>query len=145
MNGYRVSIFNLILIFLGGLALLFIISPLLSMFLHSSYSEVFEISKDTEVQASIVRTLLISFSATLFFALLGLAVVVGLTALVSKLLGGLPGYARLVQDSFKNIQATAQRVNNALVAPALKLKSWSAAARRARQVVSELLKPGQQQ
>jgi len=82
---------------------------------------------------------------TLFFALLGLAVVVGLTILISKLLGVLPGYARLVQDSFKNIQAKALRVNNALVAPALKLKSWSAAARRARQVVSELLKPGQQQ
>lgn len=72
MHGYRFSIFNLILIFLGGLALLFIISPLLSMFLHSSYSGVFETAGDTEVQASIIRTLLISFSATLFFAALSL-------------------------------------------------------------------------
>jgi len=72
MQGFRVSIFNLILVFLGGLALLFIVSPLLSMFLHSSYAEVFETSKDTEVRASIVRTLLISFSATLFFAFLSL-------------------------------------------------------------------------
>mgnify|MGYP001054377048 FL=1 len=81
----------------------------------------------------------------LFFALLGLGVVVGLTVLVSKLLGVLPGYARLVQDSFKNIQAKTLKFNDALVAPALKLKSWSAAARRARRVASELLKPGHQQ
>jgi hypothetical protein len=81
----------------------------------------------------------------LFFALLGLGVMIGITYLVSKLLGVLPGYARLVQDTFTNIYAKALKANNALVAPALKLKSWSAAARRARQVVSEPLKPGKQQ
>jgi molybdate/tungstate transport system permease protein len=72
MSGFRFSVFNLILILLGGLAMLFIVSPLLNMFLHTSSAELFETGKDTEVQASIVRTLLISFFATLFFAFLSL-------------------------------------------------------------------------
>jgi hypothetical protein len=79
----------------------------------------------------------------LFFALLGLGVLVGITYLVSKLLGVLPGYARVVQNIFTNIHAKALKANDALVAPALKLKSWSAAARRARQIVTEPLNPGQ--
>jgi molybdate/tungstate transport system permease protein len=72
MSGFKISGFNIALILIGGLALLFIISPLLNLFIHSSYAEVFETSKDSEVQASIIRTLLISFSATLFFAMLSL-------------------------------------------------------------------------
>ncbi len=72
MSGFKINGFNIVLIVLGGLALLFIISPLLNLFMHSSYAEVFETSKDQEVQASIIRTLLISFSATLFFAFLSL-------------------------------------------------------------------------
>jgi hypothetical protein len=79
----------------------------------------------------------------LFFALIPLAVVGGLTFLVSKLLGVLPGYSRLVQDAFVNIQSKLLKVSDALVVPSLKLKSWAAGARRARQVVTEPLKTAQ--
>ncbi len=81
----------------------------------------------------------------LFFALLGLGVLVGITYLVSKLLGVLPGYARVVQNAIASVQQKALKANNVLVAPALKLKSWFAGARRARQVVTEPLKLGQRQ
>lgn len=67
-GGIKVSTFNLILIVLGGLALLFIISPLLSMFIHTTAGEIFEYGSDLEARQSIARTLLISFSATLFFS-----------------------------------------------------------------------------
>ncbi len=79
----------------------------------------------------------------LFLALIPLAVVGGLTFLVSKLLGVLPGYTRLVQDAFVNLESKMLKVSDALVAPSLKLKSWAAGARRARQVVTEPLKPAQ--
>lgn len=72
MGGQKISAFHLLLVFLGGLALLFIISPLLSMFLHTSFSDVFESGVDAEAGRSIVRTLLISFSATLFFSALAI-------------------------------------------------------------------------
>jgi molybdate/tungstate transport system permease protein len=64
----RLNLFYLLLVFLGGLALLFIISPILGIFLQTSFSELFETGRDDKVQASIVRTLLISFGATLFFS-----------------------------------------------------------------------------
>lgn len=80
----------------------------------------------------------------LVFALLGLGVVAGLTYLVSKLLGVLPGYARLAQDGVASLGQKASRVTDALVAPALKLKSWTAAARKARQVAGEPLFTHQQ-
>ncbi len=80
----------------------------------------------------------------LFFTLIPLAVLFGLTFLVSKLLGVLPGYARLVQDTFVNIHSKVLRFSDALVAPSLKLKSWSAGARRARQVITKPLRPTQQ-
>ncbi len=60
----RIRIFQLLLIVAGGLALMFIIAPLLSLFLQTSQSSVFETIKDTEVRQSIGRTLLISFLAT---------------------------------------------------------------------------------
>jgi molybdate/tungstate transport system permease protein len=68
----RLNLFHLLLIFLGGLALLFIISPILGIFIHTSFSELFETGKDQKVQSSIVRTLLISFAATLFFSFLAI-------------------------------------------------------------------------
>ena len=65
----RLRSFDIILILLGGLILLFIISPLLGMFLATSPNQLFETSKDPEVLDSIWLTLSISFLATLFFAI----------------------------------------------------------------------------
>ena len=65
---YRV--FDMLMTILGGLALLFIVSPLLSLFFHTGRGGLFEAAADTEVQASVIRTLLISFSGTLIFAFL---------------------------------------------------------------------------
>lgn len=62
--------FHALLVILGGLVLLFIVSPLLNMFLQSTGAEIFEAMGDREVQASIGRTLGISFLATFLFALL---------------------------------------------------------------------------
>ncbi len=64
----RFSGFNLIFIFLGGLVLLFIVAPLLGMFIKTSAADFIETSTDKEVQNSILLTLATSFSGTLFFA-----------------------------------------------------------------------------
>lgn len=64
----RLRSFDLIILMLGGLILLFIISPLLSMFLATTPSQIFETSKDPEVLDSIWLTLRVSFLATIFFA-----------------------------------------------------------------------------
>ena len=61
--------FDIILLILGGLILLFIISPLLSMFLATTPLQLFETSKDPEVASSIWLTLKVSFLSTLFFAI----------------------------------------------------------------------------
>ena len=61
--------FDIVLILLGGLILLFIISPLLGMFLATSPKQLFETSKDPEVLDSIWLTLRVSFLATIFFAI----------------------------------------------------------------------------
>ena len=58
----------LIFTLLGGLILLFIISPLLSMFLATTPLQLFETTKDPEVVNSIWLTLRVSFLATIFFA-----------------------------------------------------------------------------
>jgi hypothetical protein len=79
----------------------------------------------------------------LFFGLLGLAAVIGITILVSKLLSALPGFAWRIHLFFALVQQKTLKVSNALVAPALKLKGWSAAARRARRVVTEPFRSGQ--
>ena len=65
----RFSTLNLVFIFLGGLALMFIIAPLLSMFLHTSASDFIETSMDKEVRHSIGLTLYTSFLATAIFAI----------------------------------------------------------------------------
>jgi len=61
--------FDIVLILLGGLILLFIISPLLGMFLATTPVQIFETAKDQEVIDSIWLTLRVSFMATLFFAI----------------------------------------------------------------------------
>ncbi|MBE9468808.1 MAG: ABC transporter permease [Bacteroidetes bacterium] len=60
---------NLIFAFLGGIVLLFILGPLLSMFFASSPQEIFETTKDVEVQNSIWLTLLTSMGATVVFSI----------------------------------------------------------------------------
>jgi molybdate/tungstate transport system permease protein len=60
--------FRLVLIFLGGLTLLFIIAPLLGMFLKTSLQSLFETASEKEVQESIRLTLLTSMAATIFFS-----------------------------------------------------------------------------
>lgn len=59
----------LIFTLLGGLILLFIISPLISMFLATTPLQLFETTKDQEVVNSIWLTLRVSFLATIFFAI----------------------------------------------------------------------------
>lgn len=61
----------LILIFtiLGGLLLLFIVAPILGMFLSTSASDLFETAKDSEVRESIWLTIWTSIVATLFFSI----------------------------------------------------------------------------
>lgn len=66
MNTIRqIRIFHIVLIVSGGLALMFIIAPLLSLFLQTSVGSLFETAGDHEVTKSIGRTLLISFLGTL--------------------------------------------------------------------------------
>ncbi len=67
MNRY--GPFNWILLVLSSLILLFIIAPLLGMFIQTGRSEFFETAADKDVQASIWLTVWVSFSATFIFAL----------------------------------------------------------------------------
>lgn len=64
--------FQLFLILLSGVVLLFIIGPLLGMFMATTPYQVFESAKDPEVQQSIWLTLWISMAATVIFALGGI-------------------------------------------------------------------------
>jgi molybdate/tungstate transport system permease protein len=68
----RSPIFTLLLILMGSIIMLFIISPLLGMFLKTSGFELFEAASDEEVRMSISRTLLISFLSTFGFAILAI-------------------------------------------------------------------------
>jgi molybdate/tungstate transport system permease protein len=61
--------FNLTLLFLSSLILLFVIAPLAGMFLHTGSKEFFETVHDREVQHSIWLTLWVSFAATFVFAI----------------------------------------------------------------------------
>lgn len=67
MNRY--GLFNWILLILSSLVLLFLVAPLLGMFLRTSIGEFFETANDKEVQASIWLTVWVSFLATFFFAI----------------------------------------------------------------------------
>ncbi|HRY33932.1 MAG TPA: ABC transporter permease [Bacteroidales bacterium] len=64
----KYSGFDLLIIFLSGLVLLFIVAPLLGMLLRTTPGQLFEVSGKPEVMHSIVLTLGVSFSATLVFA-----------------------------------------------------------------------------
>ena len=65
----RAQLFHLIFIFLGALILLFIIAPLLGMFLATPLKDLFGTAKETEVRDSIWLTIWVSMTATLVFAL----------------------------------------------------------------------------
>lgn len=65
----RFNTLNLIFIFFGGLVLLFILAPLLGIFLSTSPIDLFEAAKETEVQQSIWLTLWTSILATLIFSI----------------------------------------------------------------------------
>lgn len=60
---------NLVFIFLGGLILLFILAPLLGMFLSTSPIALFDAAKESEVQQSIWLTLWTSIASTLIFSI----------------------------------------------------------------------------
>ncbi len=67
MNRY--GPFNWILLVLSSLVLLFLIAPLLGMFIQTSAGKLFETAGDKEVQSSIILTVWVSFAATLLFSL----------------------------------------------------------------------------
>jgi len=58
--------FNLVLLLLSSLVLLFILAPLAGMFINTGGSELLETVNDREVRASIWLTLWVSFAATFF-------------------------------------------------------------------------------
>ncbi|MBN1251205.1 MAG: ABC transporter permease [Bacteroidales bacterium] len=64
----KYSVFNNITLLFSGLIILFIIGPLLSMFISSSGIDLFETAKDKDVQDSIFLTLRVSFITTFIFA-----------------------------------------------------------------------------
>jgi len=61
--------FNWVLLILSSLVLLFILAPLLGLFLHTGSTELLETVKDKDVQNSIWLTLWVSFAATFIFAI----------------------------------------------------------------------------
>jgi molybdate/tungstate transport system permease protein len=68
----RFQPFQLFLILLSGLVMLLIVGPLLGMFAATSPVQLFETSKDPEVQGSIGLTLWVSMAATMAFAIGGI-------------------------------------------------------------------------
>ena len=67
MNRY--GPFNWILLVLSSLVLLFLVAPLIGLFIHTGVGEFFETANDKEVQASIWLTVWVSFLATFLFAI----------------------------------------------------------------------------
>jgi len=67
MNRY--GPFNWFLLILSSLVLIFLVAPLIGMFMETGASEFFATAKDKEVQSSIWLTVWISFMATFFFAI----------------------------------------------------------------------------
>lgn len=66
----QTSTFHLIILFLGGLVLLFILAPLTNLFFSSSIQELIETTQDSKVQSSIWLTLSTAFIATFIFGLM---------------------------------------------------------------------------
>jgi molybdate/tungstate transport system permease protein len=70
MRSYRqFSLFQLGILFLGGLVLLLIVAPLAGMFMHTSGSSLMETVGEADVRQSILLTLACSMGATLLFAI----------------------------------------------------------------------------
>ncbi|HUX59259.1 MAG TPA: ABC transporter permease [Bacteroidales bacterium] len=67
MNKY--GPFNWIFLVLSSLVLLFLVAPLLGLFIQTGVGEFLETANDKEVQASIWLTIWVSFAATFFFAI----------------------------------------------------------------------------
>ncbi|MCK4236844.1 MAG: ABC transporter permease [Candidatus Krumholzibacteria bacterium] len=65
----RIEPVHLVFTALGGLVLLFIVAPLVSMFLSCSIGQLSETAGDSEVSGSIWLTLLTSMGATLLFSI----------------------------------------------------------------------------
>jgi len=65
----RIGSLQLVMIFLGGLVLLFIIAPLIGMFVHTSANDLFTTIHDQIVIKSIWLTLWVSFTGTFVFAI----------------------------------------------------------------------------
>lgn len=59
---------SLIFIFLSGLLLIFIVAPLIGIFITTSPMNIFESAVDSEIQESIFLTITASFAATLLFS-----------------------------------------------------------------------------
>jgi molybdate/tungstate transport system permease protein len=66
---FKTEPLSLLFAALGGLVLLFIIAPLISMFVNCSLPELAETGKDAEVRNSIWLTLRTSMAATAFFSI----------------------------------------------------------------------------
>jgi molybdate/tungstate transport system permease protein len=64
----RMNSISLVFSFLGGLVLLFILAPILNILLNQNFPQLFETTREQEVQSSIVLTLLTSLCATIFLA-----------------------------------------------------------------------------
>jgi molybdate/tungstate transport system permease protein len=65
----RNSLFTWIVIILSALVMLFILAPLIGMFIHTGGIQLLETIKDKEVQQSVWLTLWVSFAATFVFGL----------------------------------------------------------------------------
>ena len=68
----RFQPFQLFLILFSGTVLLFIVGPLVGMFISTTPEQLFESSKDPDVQRSIGLTLWVSMAATVAFAIGGI-------------------------------------------------------------------------
>ncbi|MHC4153146.1 MAG: hypothetical protein ACYSSP_13765 [Planctomycetota bacterium] len=68
-NKKKAEFLSLLFYTLGGLVLLFIIAPLVSLYLSCTIPELVETAKEQEVQSSIWLTLWTSMAATLIFAI----------------------------------------------------------------------------
>jgi molybdate/tungstate transport system permease protein len=65
---YRLSSIQLTFLFLGSLALVFILAPLAGMFLNTTPAQVFETAREPEVRNSIWLTIYTSVAGTLVFS-----------------------------------------------------------------------------
>ncbi len=65
----KYNVLQLVFIVLGGLILLFILAPLVGMFINTTPLEIFETAKESDVQQSIWLTIWTSVAATLIFSL----------------------------------------------------------------------------